>query len=537
MTATTSTQGAAPEDPTEDDLALLEAIGARFRQAVGDGAPLFTTDADLWTLFLDNIPPELRQVYTCGACRMFVERYGGLVTLSEDGDVESALWANGPGVFAAAVDRLSKAAAKARVTGVFVSQDPVWGRPETGPWQHFSVTPPASMLHQHALLSPQQVMAEKSEDYQILQRGLTEFPLKVVQNAVRLLDSEQLYRSEKVAGPARWLMALHERLAAVKKRQQRLREVIVWRAVATAPPGFCHVRSTMVGTLLADLAAHMPFHQVRRRFSEKMHPLQYQRPTAPPSAGNIAQAEKAMQQLGAAGALARRFARLEDVQVTLWTSPAPAPPPQEGTGLFDHLKPVARRPKSVEAPPTTMTWEKFARTVLPSAETIELFVPSARGPYLALVTAADPAAPPLLQWDSIEHRNPVSWYVYNDGSKPESWNLTPETYCQVTAITPLPFLWDAGRSFDHQGAGVILILDGARDLVYTQGAGFFPEQLRSELHPVRSTLEAYAKTAVVAGKDEATACGLDLRKGSNRNHLLRVTTKTGRASYQIDRWD
>ena len=156
--------------------------------------------------------------------------------------------------------------------------------------------------------------------------------MQVVRNA-KLLDSEQLYRSEKVAGPARWLMALHERLAAIKKKPH-VREAIVWRAVATAPPGFCHVRSTMVGTLLADLAAHMPFHQVRRRFSDKMHPLQYQRPTAAPSAGNIAQAEKAMKELDAAGALARRFARLEDLQATLWTPPAPAAPPREGNGPF-----------------------------------------------------------------------------------------------------------------------------------------------------------------------------------------------------------
>ena len=184
-----------------------------------------------------------------------------------------------------------------------------------------------------------------------------------------------------------------------------------------------------------------------------------------------------------------------------------------------------------------MTWEKFARTVLPSAESIELFIPNASRSYLALVTAADPAAPPILQWDSPERRNPVSWYVYSQGSTPERWNLQPETYCTVTAVTLLPCLWDAGRKFDHQGVGAVLILDGARDLLYATGAGFFPEDLRSELHPVRSTMEAYVKAAVVAGKDAATACGLDLRKGGRWNHLLRVTSRIGRASYLLDRWD
>ncbi len=56
-----------------------------------------------------------------------------------------------------------------------------------------------------------------------------------------------------------------------------------------------------------------------------------------------------------------------------------------------------------------MTWEKFARTVLPDAETIELYVPAEAAPYVAMVTAANPQAPPILQWDRAERRNPVSW--------------------------------------------------------------------------------------------------------------------------------
>ena len=105
--------------------------------------------------------------------------------------------------------------------------------------------------------------------------------------ALKLLKSEALYRSEKVLGQAQWLYDLHRALPS-----RRNRDHVLWRAVAAAPAGFCHPRSSMIGTLLEDLAAGMPFDDVSRRFAEKMHPLLYQRPQAAPSAGNIAQAEK-----------------------------------------------------------------------------------------------------------------------------------------------------------------------------------------------------------------------------------------------------
>lgn len=49
---------------------------------------------------------------------------------------------------------------------------------------------------------------------------------------------------------------------------------------------------------------------------------------------------------------------------------------------------------------------------------------------------------------------------------------------------------------------------------------------------------AYARTAVIAGKDEATACGIGLSKGSGEwNHLFRVTSKGAAVTYRLDRWD
>lgn len=61
------------------------------------------------------------------------------------------------------------------------------------------------------------------------------------------------------------------------------------------------------------------------------------RPTAAPSAGNVAQAEKVVAALRSAGALSRRFAKLEDIQ-TIWKWTAPATPQRANGGVFGHIK-------------------------------------------------------------------------------------------------------------------------------------------------------------------------------------------------------
>ena len=315
------------------------------------------------------------------------------------------------------------------------------------------------------------------------------------------------------------------------------RDNLTWLAVASAPAGFCHVRSSMIGTLLEDLAAGLPFEQIKAKFAAKMHPLQYQRPTAAPSAGNIAQAEKIIEQLESAGALERRFAKLADI-VALWQPKLTERP--QGEGVFSHLKPKAGKSHAPVAPPTvTITWEKFARTVLPDAEHIEYLVPTSNQPYLGMVTAKRPDAPPIIQWDNETQRNPVTWYIYHGGSPPTQWNLKAGVHHPVTAVTLAPWMWhETSQKDSHHGASVVFLLDGAKDTTYTKGAGFFPEFLKSTYHSIRATIEAYAKNAVVEGKDDASACGIILSKGGTWNQVFRVTAKGGaQVEYKLDRWD
>jgi len=526
--------------------AFLDVQRQHFAAAIEGQVALFATDAgDLFKVYLDALPPEQRQFNNCHACKRFVESYGGLVTIDDLGQTTPVMWGDALGIYIEAFRAVRRAVAKAKVTGVFLAKEGVVGmysnpspKAPDGEWHHLAVKPPSTLVFKHSILTAGQAMAERHEEYAMLQRGLAEFPEEVVAQALRVLEADALYRSEKVIGPAMWLRDLH--IARERAADKQARENLTWRAVATAPPGFCHVRSTMIGTLLEDVVAGLPFEAVKARFGEKMHPLQYQRPQAPPAAGNIAQAEKMVATLKSAGAFARRFAKLEDLE-TIWRPkpPAPAQPPVEGA-VFGHLTPKGHTPKDkgLELPAITMTWDKFARTVLPEAERVEWMVPHGRAHLLAMVTAADPAAVPILQWDSEECRNPVNWYVYPGGSRASDWNLQPGTWASVSAVSFLPFMWHGGAErASHHGAGVVFVLEGCRDLRPTGGAALFPEVLKADYHGIRATIEAHSRSLPIAGVEEASACGVDLRKGQSWSERFRITTKSGRQGYLLDRWD
>jgi hypothetical protein len=513
---------------------MLTSLNSRFNALLDGGKqPLFTTDArGLWAAYLDAFPRDERQYHNCNSCRRFIERFGGLVAITAEGLLVPAMWESlsAPPLYAPVVDVLRQLVTRARVTGLFLSPLPMWGEPRTGVWRHFAVCPPVSARFMHATQTAYQAIAEKTADFQQVSRALGEFPLPLLACAVSLLEGDDLRRSEKVLGPAKFLYGLQTTIDGLKGPR---RANLIWRRVATAPAGFCHPRSSMLGTLLDDLAAGKDYNEVARSFGSKMLPDHYQRPVAAPSEGAIEQAERLVAKLGAAGALERRFARLDEVDAIWRAKPVDQP---KGEGVFGHLKVKdGNALGEMIVPPQAITWAKFARDVLPNAQSIEAMVPSI-GNFCAILTAANPDAAPILQWDSLEKRNPFSWYFHMEGSRAHQWGLTGNAWVEVPAVTLKPSSWFGG-ALEHHGEGAVLILAGALDSV-SDGNALFPETLRSEFHGVRAVIEAYSKEALIGGRAEAGASGIGICKGGFCQAHMRVRTGDGiTRQYKIDRWE
>ena len=502
-----------------------------------EGEPLFTTSAaeGLFQHYLEAIPEAERQYHNCNACRKFIERYGSLATIDEvTGEISCAFFAEtGDAPEYAAI---AKAVRRSQITGVHVSSEQVWGVPQTGPWIHLAVRPTRDHVYTSRTKSASEMAAEKKQDFITVLNYLLELKPDALTQALRVLESDTLSRSEKVLGPVRWLKQVHDTRAKAAKGSRAAN--ILWRAIATAPAGFCHPRASMAGTLLADIEAGMSYEEVAARWASKMHPLQYQRPSAAPSAGSIAAAEALMEKLGAGSALRRRFARLEDLQ-TLWLPQPLAKGQDEAPSgkLFGHLIPKGEeKVADLQIPPVTMSWKKFRDTILPGCAKIEFFVTGGTDNFTAMTAAVDPEAPCIFQWG-----NSVCHYVYHGGSPASRFNLPSNQFVDVTAVCLSSDTWGTPLSpVPNFAPSVTFVLKGAVDQA-NKSPALFPETLKSEFHAIRATIEAFSKAGKLEGSDEASACGILFSK-LDANHRwqsrFRVTTTGGSILYYcLDRWD
>jgi hypothetical protein len=187
-------------------------------------------------------------------------------------------------------------------------------------------------------------------------------------------------------------------------------------------------------------------------------------------------------------------------------------------------------------PAQTMTWDKFRRTVLPYAERLQFLAPG-HGSYTALVTAVNADAPPILQWDREDRRNPVSWYFWNGGSTAASFGLRGGTYVEVEAVALKPSMWGDETENEHQGKGVVFVLAGARESKMA-GAALFPENLKAEFHGIRSVMEAYSRSAAIEGLKEPHVAGIMMTTGPEGWDADVRAWSGGRSTgYRLDRWD
>lgn len=295
----------------------------------------------------------------------------------------------------------------------------------------------------------------------------------------------------------------------------------------------------MIGTLLDDIHEGYEFNTVKARFNVKMNPLKYQRPQVAPGRANVARAEEIIAKLGMQNSLKRRFARIEEVKLE-W-SQAIDSAIGTASGVFAGIKTKDDEQKEIrdrklQPDATTMTWEKFRRTVLPHAMKIELYVSGYKSNFAALVAPVDYYAPPIIVWDTEENRNPINWYMYSGGSHASQWNLHSDEYVEVTGITLQPNLWQPG--FDNHGNGVFFLLKDCKD-TRNSASALFPETLKGTLREIRATIEAYSGQNKLAGYNAASACGLCFQERSRSSWecKLKVTTDVGVRNYILDRWD
>ena len=480
--------------------------------------PLFVTTIDanlLWQTFLNSFEtPELIKEYTCRCCEKFIKKYGNLVYVDKDGKLQSVIWGNPYTkdiIFGHVQANMNAMVIKYPIKELFMTDLDIIGKPISGGWDHLHFNIP----HNYKVIwnnitdydkTFEQTIAIKLEEFKSVYKLVTEeYSLATITTAYDLLSNDLLDRSEKVIGGVKFLYDIFTKKEGIKNT--RIIENIVWNAIAFAPTGFCHPRKSLYAVLLDDIHKGVDPDTYIKKFSVLIDPLYYRRAQVLATEGNIKAAKELFEKLGRTSALRRRFARIDEIE-TIWLPKDVSDSDEsvENENPFDRLltKEILVN-KITEVRKGEITFVKLQSEYLHKAESIEIqLLPHIRYPFGGITTQADDNALPILQWDSLESRNPFDTYSYHEGALAldliTNYSLK-DNWHKVIGISNQPSFWKKSKTINLNQFNIPLILiEGYNDNRNKQSC-IFSENLISELHSVRSAIEHLSKNTPLENVD------------------------------------
>jgi hypothetical protein len=516
------------------------------------GVPGATEDGpiDLKQIFLSAFPDSRRQHYTCRCCTTFVDRFGSLVYIDDEGKLRSAIWDaatfNSDNFFYSIVALMQSIVESGTVTGSFKTQHMVLGAPVSGGWNHMYVEMERDMLAFMPHKSPEQQAAIVAEDFKMLtyRLGLPEYSLANLTKLQTILEADVLQNQNVIKGPATFLFRLAKAREATKNTN--VQNNLVWKAASTASAGLMH--SDVCDNVLEMLNKGADFDAIKKRFGKITQADTYRRSQAPAADGAIEAAEKFFTENGYADSLRRRLALPADIPEAevIWRPKEVAAAVATTASLFGHMKQekkAAAQEATIDLPRTNMSWNKFVEEVLPKALKLEIKVP-AHEFFAGLATAAVAESPVLYFYEN--HVSPYAkmgkdrWTEKPLPVPAENWNLTPNSWHPVDSLIPMPHMW-GGQKHAHMKEQLLFVLPGAYDVSAVDhgqvGSAVFPQLLKPEFHEYSAVINQFSNTAAFEATTKEQVAGLAITRSATEQRLLRVTTELGQREVLIDRWE
>lgn len=494
------------------------------------------TGDELYKLYLDSFPTQaLRQDHTCSCCKHFFRDYANLVVIAPNGTTSSLLFNDSEDHPAEYLDFVAHARAlldnsKVERVHYAASSCPVIGQLHKGTYNHFSFSLPGVLQFPNKYISSYQNSAETAEDVRLLSISLHQWNDEVIAKAKAMFEHDENLSRTSWKDVLETFSQIKAGIAEIGRDHAMRHNYIVAQVVGNRK-GLARIGQTVLGEFLNGLAeGGRTDAQVKSRFLTMIDPKDYMRPKASPTQQTVAAAEKIVADLGIKDALRRRSLRRDELDGhTSWDKPEEAAKRDDG-GVFGHIqtKDQTNKPKLPEVNGGRISLAALVDKIHDmdaEVSKIEILIGSGTSKcFGSFVTEAVAGSRPILNWDHEDRRNPVSAYTYVDAVYPSHWGLSPG-WNEVFAITDRPPQWEVDEvdTFDPH-----FVMVGGCDRV-SSSLPLFPSTLRSELHQVRSVIEAYAK----AGRLEDTDQGFPVWSYKGGTEQIRLTTKNALVTYQV----
>lgn len=472
---------------------------------------------------------EVRQHYTCSACAHFFHRFANVVYV-EDGEIHSLYWDENiieDKFFKDMVRYFRTQVESGKIIYPFTAPSDAYytdksideyGYKSLGGFNHFYMP-----LYRKGIAHVDKYRTEDAaRDYygRAVKMIKTKWSDNVINTALNMAKSGDLKNKDSEG--------TFKSFIEVRDMAKNKSNAYLWELVYKYVNLLDHFNNSVEGSLLNDIDYGYPLKACVERFNEKMDPLNYMRPKSDPTSGNVAEAERIVAELGLVDSLKRKFCPLDECKSFIWREET-KPEKASTEGVFGSVKTkdvknntVDTAYKSTNVKQVSLNY--FINNVLPTVKSMMIECEYYAKYYFQYLTEAVAGAKPILKYDKLEDRNPISKYTYTNSVFRNDFNIRINNN-KVVAIVPAPVNMNTGTFED----GVLFVIENCYDtkIYRTGGLALFPEILINELYPVRKTIESYSNNNKIAEPDPNVQYAAGVYYDSRSNYKLKLSVDTG----------
>lgn len=395
-----------------------KAIQKQFDKMAASGT-LFMSEAskdEVWDTYLNSFPQGTNELFRertehdCVCCKQFIRNVGRVL-----GEVDGKLVS----VWDLTIDNFYQEVANALkdlnlskgIGGLFLHNEREIGKltsiekREEGEdivWDHFHQVVPQSAYRKEGIAEEK---GNACTNRKVLKRSLEGISSDSVETVLELIDQNSIYRGEEHRQTLNLLSTLQR-----EYNESSDKDLYLWKK-AVELKGVCALRNTVIGTLVTDITKGVELEVAVKKFEDKVAPSNYKRSKALVTPRIKEDAKKKAQELGIEPSFLRRHATKEDISVgnVLFADQSVAPFMEDS--IFDTITTSNQgiAPKNFDKI-QEVSVDKFVKDVLPSCDSIELYLDNSLDKHLmTLVAPVNPCAPKIFKWG-----NNFSWSYNGD---------------------------------------------------------------------------------------------------------------------------
>lgn len=288
--------------------------------------------------------------------------------------------------------------------------------------------------------SVESIMGDYRSNNDVFVRAMKEIPLDTLELVRDLILQGSLLNGDAHLEKVKtfiWLKTEYDSIAAKEK------ENWCWNTSYGLP--IAKFRNELIGTLCVELAEGEELNTACLTWNKRVDPANYMKAKAPITQRQIQEAEKFIIENGYVESFDRRFATIDDINVSEIKHMNVSDKAEKPAGLFAGVKPaVSTRHKRSEFDGVEeVSVEKFMKDVLPTCTSIEVFLENRlENNLVTMTTANNPDSKKIFKWN-----NNYSW-SYNGNLTGKS--MIDQEVKEKGGVVDAPFTF-AGIWGDNNG--------------------------------------------------------------------------------------